>query len=134
MDWYITQIAPRVLVATSDLYMTNTTVVAAPDGGCLVIDPAVTTADIAALAAELQTRGLTPVAGFATHPHWDHVLWSAGLGDVPRYASPRAARAAGDRRERILAQAEEYAPGHDPALTGHLTPLPEETEIPWYGP
>jgi hydroxyacylglutathione hydrolase len=135
MDWYITQIAPRVLVATSDLYMTNTTVVAAPDGGCLVIDPAVTTADIAALAAELRARGLTPVAGFATHPHWDHVLWSAELGDVPRYASPRAVQTAGDRRERIIAQAEEFAPGHDLALTGRLISLPAgATEIPWSGP
>src|SRR5690242_16630354 len=94
MVWRIAEIAPGVLVATSDLYLTTTTVVTGPDGGCLVIDPAITVADVGALAAELRARGLTPLAAFATHPHWDHVLWSAELGDVPRYASPRAAEAA----------------------------------------
>jgi glyoxylase-like metal-dependent hydrolase (beta-lactamase superfamily II) len=91
MNWRIAALSPGVLVATSDLYMTTSTVVTAPDGGCLVIDPAITVADVSALAVELQARGLTPVAGFATRPHWDHVLWSAELGDVPRYASPRVA-------------------------------------------
>src|SRR5215470_18623490 len=94
MDWQMAEIAPGVLVATSKLYLRTTTVVTGPDGGCLVIDPAITVADVSALAAELRARELTPVAGFATHPHWDHVLWSARLGDVPRYASPRAAEAA----------------------------------------
>lgn len=135
MDWRIVQIAPHLLVATSELYLTTTTVVAAPDGGCLVIDPAVTVADLGALTAELTDLGLTPVAGFATHPHWDHVLWSAGLGDVPRYASARAARAAADGRAALIAEAEAEAPGHDAALTGRLTALPPDaTLIPWFGP
>jgi len=135
MDWQIATVAPGVLVATSDLYMTTSTVVIAPDGGCLVIDPAITVADVGALAAELRARGLTPVAGFATHPHWDHVLWSAELGDVPRYASPRAAEFARAHRDHLIAGAREEAPGHDPDLTGCLTPLPAgETEIPWHGP
>lgn len=135
MEWRIAQAAPGVLVATSDLYMTTSTVVTAPDGRCLVVDPAITVADVAALAAELRARELTAAAGFATHPHWDHVLWSARLGDVPRYASPSAAEAARAHRDDLIAESGRSAPGHDPALTGRLTPLlPGATTIPWPGP
>jgi hydroxyacylglutathione hydrolase len=135
MGWRVAEVAPGVLVATSDLYMTTSTVVAAPDGRCLVIDPAITVADVGALAADLRARGLIPLAGFATHSHWDHVLWSAELGDVPRYASPRAAEAAREHREDLITESGGSAPGHDPALIGHLTPLPAgETVIPWPGP
>jgi hydroxyacylglutathione hydrolase len=124
-----------VLVATSETMMTTTTVVAGADGGCLVIDPAVTSEDLAALAGELAGRGLTPVAGFATHPHWDHVLWHAALGGVPRYASQRAAAAARRDRGDMIAKAESQAPGHDPALIGRLTPLAEgAARIGWDGP
>ena len=135
MEWGIAQVAPGVLVATSDLYMTTSTVLTAPDGSCLVIDPAVTVADVGALASELRARRLIPVAGFATHPHWDHVLWSAELGDVPRYASARAAEAARERRDDLITESQGSAPGHDPALTGRLTPLlMGEDTIPWPGP
>jgi hypothetical protein len=37
------------------------------------------------------------VAGFSTHPHWDHLLWHPRLGDVPRYATP-----GGAGRDRIM--------------------------------
>ena len=135
MEWGIVQVAPGVLVATSNLYMTTSTVLTAPDGSCLVIDPAVTVADVGALATELRARRLIPVAGFATHPHWDHVLWSAELGDVPRYASARAAEAARERRDDLITESQGSAPGHDPALTGRLTPLlMGEDTIPWPGP
>src|SRR5215472_2054347 len=135
MEWGIAQVAPGVLVATSDLYMTTSTVLTARDGSCLVIDPAVTVADVGALATELRARRLIPVAGFATHPHWDHVLWSAELGDVPRYASARAAEAARERRDDLITESQGSAPGHDPALTGRLTPLlMGEDTIPWPGP
>ena len=94
------EIADGVFVATADLYTTTTTVVAGADGGCLLIDPAVTVADLAALAGWLSARGLRPVAGWSTHPHWDHLLWSAAFGEAPevrdaargRGRRPRAAR------------------------------------------
>jgi hydroxyacylglutathione hydrolase len=131
----LTEVAPGVLVATSEEFMTTTTVVTAPGGGCLVIDPAITVADLQALAAELRARGLAPRAGFATHPHWDHVLWCAELGDVPRYASPGAAEAARSGRDKLLAQVQEWAPGHDLELFGRLTPLAAgATVIGWDGP
>jgi hydroxyacylglutathione hydrolase len=131
----LTEIAAGLLVATSDLYVTTTTVVAGRDGGCLVIDPAVTVAELASLAAELDRRGLRPQAGWSTHPHWDHVLWCRELGDVPRFAAPAAVTAAEADRARMLERAGEEAPGHDPALFGRLTALePGAAVIPWDGP
>jgi hydroxyacylglutathione hydrolase len=124
-----------VLVATAEFDLTTTTVLAGGDGGCLVIDPAVTVADLAALAAALAGRGLRPRAGWSTHPHWDHVLWSRELGDVPRYAAPAAVAAARAGRAAMLRQAHRAAPGHDPRQFGRLTPLPPGAgAVPWGGP
>jgi hydroxyacylglutathione hydrolase len=128
-----TEIVPGVLVATGVLYTTTTTVVTGPGGSCLVIDPAVTAAEIAGLAAALAARGLRPVLGWSTHPHWDHVLWHASLGDVPRFATPAAAAAARNERDMLAAAAGKAAPGHDSSLIGKVTPLPG-TPIPWDGP
>ena len=128
------EIAPGVLVATARPYTTTSTVVTGPAGGCLVVDPAVSVAEVAGLAADLTAAGLTPVAGFSTHPHWDHVLWSQDLGPgVPRYASQTAVRVAGRERPGLISGVQESAPGHDLALFGLLVPLPGDT-IPWDGP
>jgi hydroxyacylglutathione hydrolase len=127
------EIAPGVLVATGVLYTTTTTVVIGQGGSCLVIDPAVTVAEIAGLAAALAARGLRPVLGWSTHPHWDHVLWHASLGDVPRYATPAAAAAARGGRGQLAAAAQKSAPGHDGSLIGQVTPL-SATSVPWEGP
>src|SRR6185437_8652930 len=128
------EVAPGVFVATAAKYTTTTTVVAGADGGCLVADPALTVADVDALASWLAARGLRPVAAWSTHPHWDHVLWSRSLGDgVPRYATPRAARVAERERDGLREGARESAPGHDLDLVGRLTPL-AAAEVPWDGP
>jgi hydroxyacylglutathione hydrolase len=128
-------LAPGVLVATAGYATTNSTVVAADDGGCLVIDPGVSVADIAALAADLAGAGLRPRAGFATHPHWDHVLWSRDLGDVPRYAAPGAVTVAEQERDALVGGVEESAPGHDLGLFGQLVALPADCDaVPWDGP
>jgi|SRR5262245_23985672 len=129
------EIAPGVLVATSRLLTCTSTAVVGGDGGCLVIDPAVSVADLSALATDLKGAGLRPRAGFATHPHWDHVLWSRDLGDVPRYAAPDAVAAAEAGREAMVSEAQGTAPGHDLELFGRLTALPAGAErIPWDGP
>jgi hydroxyacylglutathione hydrolase len=129
------EITPGILVATSDCFMTTTTVAVASDLECLVIDPAVTVAELAELAADLTAAGLHPQAGFATHPHWDHVLWSRDLGDAPRYAAPRAVPTAAREREAMIMEAAAYAPGHDLELFGQLTPLPGAADsVPWPGP
>ncbi|HEY1915988.1 MAG TPA: MBL fold metallo-hydrolase [Streptosporangiaceae bacterium] len=131
----LTEIADGVLVGTSERFTTTTTVVIGPDHGCLLIDPAVTPGDLAELAAELAGRGLAPRAGWATHPHWDHVLWSQALGDVPRYTAPRAAATALAERDGLVSGVQESAPGHDLALFGQLVALPPgATAVPWDGP
>ena len=127
------EVAPGVFVATARMDRTTTTVVAGADGGCLVIDPAVTVAELAALASWLSARGLRPVAGWSTHPHWDHVLWSAPLGDAVRYATPRAAEVARRSRPGLVRGVRDAAPGHDLSLFARLRPLPGP-EIPWRGP
>jgi hydroxyacylglutathione hydrolase len=128
----LTEIAPGVLVATSSFERPPTTVVVG-SVGCLLIDPAVTAAELAGLAAELGTPGLRPSAAWSTHPHWDHVLWSRELGDAPRYAAPAAVRISQAERDTILREAQEAAPGHEVSLIGRLTPL-DAAAIPWDGP
>lgn len=131
----LVNVTDRVLVRTSELYTTTTTVILGEGGSCLVVDPAVTADDIAELAADVRRLGLRVVAGFSTHPHWDHVLWSADLGSAPRYATTAAVRALTADFERSLRLAEESATGLDAALFGRLTPLPAgATSVPWDGP
>src|SRR5580693_2135427 len=127
------EIAPGVLVATSSYALTTSTVVVGSSGGCLLIDPAVTVADLAALTGELAELGLRPAVAWSTHPHWDHVLWSAELGDAPRYAAPAAVIIAETERDGIVDGVEKSAPGHDLSLIGRLRPL-DAPVIPWDGP
>lgn len=128
-------IVPGIYVENCITYSTNTTVVVGADGGCLVVDPGVTVTDLRDLVADLAEAGLRPVAGFATHPHWDHVLWDRDLGDVPRYASAAAATAADRERASLIDGAADSAPGHDPELIARLTPLaPGSSEVSWSGP
>lgn len=129
----LTEIAPGVLVATSSFAQTTTTVVTGADGGCLLIDPGVTVAELARLAVDLRELGQQPAAGWATHPHWDHVLWSRDLGRAPRYAAPAAAAFTKAERAELARETQRTAPGHDFLLLGRLTPLDAAT-IPWDGP
>ena len=132
----LTEISAGIFVAAGELYVTNSTVVSGADGGCLLIDPAVTVSELAGLAADLGRLSLRPRAGFATHPHWDHVLWSSGLGaDVPRYAAQLAVAVAERERSGLIEGVERSAPGHDLELFGRLTPLgPPADAIAWDGP
>jgi glyoxylase-like metal-dependent hydrolase (beta-lactamase superfamily II) len=128
------EVAPGVWVATADKYTTTTTLVAGAGDSCLVVDPAVSTADLDALAAWLSSRGLRPAVGWSTHPHWDHVLWSRGLGaDVVRYATPRAAQTAARELPGLTEGMRDSAPGHDLSLFARLAPL-AAAEVPWDGP
>jgi hydroxyacylglutathione hydrolase len=127
------EVAPGVYVATAHAYTTTTTMVAGADGGCLLIDPAVTVADLAALARWLGERGLRPVAGWSTHPHWDHLLWSAALGEAPRYATPHACALAKRERDGLVSAVRESAPGHDLELFAAVEPLTGD-ELDWPGP
>ncbi|WP_158025186.1 MBL fold metallo-hydrolase [Bowdeniella nasicola] len=95
------EIAPRIWVATSRLYQTTATVIVGDDDSCLLIDPAWEGDELAAIAAWLAECGLRVRAGFATHAHYDHVLWHPGFGDAPRYASRRAAAYASEHRDYL---------------------------------
>jgi hydroxyacylglutathione hydrolase len=129
----VDEIAPGVFVATADTYTTTTTVVAGADGGCLLIDPAVTVDDLAALAGWLSERGLRPAAGWSTHPHWDHLLWSAAFGEAPRYATPRAVAVAARELPGLVSEVGESAPGHDLTLFARVEPMLGR-ELAWAGP
>lgn len=129
----LTEIATGVFVATSEFALTNTVVVAGRDGACLVIDPGVTVAELAKLADQIAASGLRVSVAWSTHPHWDHVLWHAALGDAPRYAAPAAVRIAETERDGLIAGVEQAAPGHDLGLFGQLTPLAADG-IDWAGP
>jgi hydroxyacylglutathione hydrolase len=129
----VAEIAPGVHVATAQMYTTTTTIVAGADGGCLLIDPAVSVADLAALAGWLSHRGLRPVAGWSTHPHWDHLLWSRALGGAPRYATPPAVAVAAREEAALIRAVEAEAPGHDLTLLARVEPLLGH-EIDWPGP
>ena len=126
-------VAAGVYVATAEKFTTTTTIVAGDDGGCLLIDPAVSVADLAALARWLSERGLRPVVGWSTHPHWDHLLWSAALGDAPRYATPHAVAAAAREEADLLGGVEASSPGHDLTRFARVQPLLGH-EIDWPGP
>jgi hydroxyacylglutathione hydrolase len=129
----LSELVPGVLVATSSFELATSTVVVGSDGGCLLVDPGVTVTELTRLAADLRELGLRPVAGWSTHPHWDHVLWSRKLGGVPRYATPAAAAFALAERAKLARETQRSAPGHDFSLLGRLTPL-ETAVIPWDGP
>jgi glyoxylase-like metal-dependent hydrolase (beta-lactamase superfamily II) len=134
-------VADGVLVHQSEFMQTNAVVVQGR-AGVLLIDPGVRGDEMRCLANDLSDLGQTVVAGFSTHPHWDHLLWHAGLGGVPR---PGTARCAATVRERLPdAAARARVAGLIPAdivdqvpldLLGLITGLSAETErIPWDGP
>jgi len=94
------------------------------EGGLILVDPGIDGSDLSELADDLDRLGIPVVAGFSTHPHWDHLLWHPRFGHVPRYATPAAARAAGENRERGQTMAAESASGVPLELLGRVTPLP----------
>ena len=82
------------------------------------------------------------MAGFSTHPDWDHVLWHASFGDAPRYGTARGAASirevlsSADWKEQI---AEGLPPEHADEipmeLLGLITGLPDGADrVPWDGP
>ncbi|WP_446222589.1 MBL fold metallo-hydrolase [Nocardia sp. IBHARD005] len=73
------QVAEGVLVHQSEI-LRNNTVVVQGTGGVLLIDPGITSAEMVCLAKDLRELGQPVVAGFSTHPDWDHVLWHTELG------------------------------------------------------
>ena len=137
----LTQVAEGVLIHQSEL-LENNAVVVQGWAGVLLIDAGITDSEMVCLANDLRELGQPVVAGFSTHPDWDHVLWHAELGDVPRYST---ARCAGSMRD-LLSNADwkvrvaeglpsEIAEEIPLDLFGLITGLPAKTaQIPWDGP
>ena len=87
------QIADGVLIHKSEFVQSNAVVVLGASGA-LLIDPGVLGDELDCLANDLSGLGQSVVAGFSTHPHWDHLLWHARFGQAPRYGTARCSRAA----------------------------------------
>jgi glyoxylase-like metal-dependent hydrolase (beta-lactamase superfamily II) len=90
------QVAEGVSVHQS-AFMQSNAVVVERRAGVLLIDPGVHDSEIVCLANDLRELGQPVVAGFSTHPHWDHLLWHASFGAAPRYSTARGAASAGDQ-------------------------------------
>jgi glyoxylase-like metal-dependent hydrolase (beta-lactamase superfamily II) len=137
----LTQVAEGVLVHQSELLQNNAVVVQGR-AGVLLIDPGIRGSEMARLANDLRESGQPVVAGFATHPDWDHVLWYAELGEAPRYGTARCAASMRDLMSNADWQAQvaealppEIAEEVPLDLFGLITGLPAGTaQIPWDGP
>jgi glyoxylase-like metal-dependent hydrolase (beta-lactamase superfamily II) len=121
----LTEVADGVWVRQSEWVWSNATVVRGAHG-LLIVDPGIDGADLAELADEVDRLGAPVVAGFSTHPHWDHLLWHSRFGDVPRYATAAGAESASQLREPAQRMAEGSATGVPLELIGLLTPLPAD--------
>jgi len=121
----LTQVADGVWVRQSEWVWTNSIVVRGDDG-LIVVDPGIEGAELEELADDLERLGIPVVAGFSTHPHFDHLLWHSRFGDVPRYATAAGAQVASENRERAQAMAAESASGVPLELVALVTPLPAD--------
>ena len=136
----LTQVAEGVHVHQSELLQNNAVVVQGA-AGVLLIDPGITDDEMACLAGDLSGSGRAVVAGFSTHPDWDHVLWHTRFGEAPRYGTARCAEVMREFRSDPdwQARAAEALPpeiADDVPLEpfGLLTGLPAgATEVPWDG-
>lgn len=117
------QVADGVWVRQSEWVWSNAVVVRG-EAGLTLVDPGIDGSDLNQLADDVDRLGVPVVAGFSTHPHWDHLLWHSRFGDVPRYATAACAQIAAGARERAQKMAEESASGIPLELIGLLTPLP----------
>ncbi len=134
------QVAEGVLIHESAFLQSNAVIVQG-GAGVLLIDPGIQGDEMAAIGDDLRELGQPVVAGFSTHPHWDHLLWHAGFGEAPRYGTAGCAAAIRD----LLAKADwkaqvagalppEIAEEIPLDLFGRIAGLPAETaRIPWDG-
>ena len=136
------QIADGVLVHQSGFLQSNAVVVHGR-AGVLLVDPGVQDHELACVADDLSDAGRTVVAGFSTHPDWDHLLWHARFGTAPRYGTARCAAAVRaeltdpEAKARITAHLEPTGIAEQVPLDlyGLVTALPDGAErVPWDGP
>ncbi|HEY1831998.1 MAG TPA: MBL fold metallo-hydrolase [Acidimicrobiales bacterium] len=125
----LSEVNEGIFVRQSEFCLTNSVVVRVDDG-LILIDPGVTGRDLSGLADDLDALGGGVVAGFATHPHWDHVLWHERFGrQVPRFATARCAAVCRERRERLRTMTAAQSPDTPLDLVGEVSAI--EDEAPW---
>ncbi|MGJ7440561.1 MBL fold metallo-hydrolase [Aquipuribacter sp. MA13-6] len=137
----LTQVADGVLVHQSQL-LRNNTVAVQGRSGVLLVDPGITAGEMGCVAGDLRRLGQPVVAGFATHPDWDHALWHPELGEAPRLGTTRCAaylrqlRSEPDWTARLAeGLPPEIAEEIPLELFGLVTGLPDEmSRVPWDGP
>jgi glyoxylase-like metal-dependent hydrolase (beta-lactamase superfamily II) len=136
------QVADGVLIHQSEFCQSNAVVVQGP-ADVLLVDPGVLGHELATLADDLRELGQPAGAGFATHPHWDHMLWDASFGTPPRYVTARGAEFVRERLSDPGAKARvaqhlippDIADQVPLDLMGQVTGLPAgAARIPWAGP
>jgi glyoxylase-like metal-dependent hydrolase (beta-lactamase superfamily II) len=136
------QVTEGVWVHASEFLQSNAVVVQGKTG-VLLVDPGITSDELAVLAGDIQELGQPVVAGFSTHPHWDHLLWHAKFGEAPRYGTERneadikAFLSNADWKAQVApmlpADIADQIPMDD--LFGKITGLPAKTtQLPWDGP
>jgi glyoxylase-like metal-dependent hydrolase (beta-lactamase superfamily II) len=133
------QVADGVLIHESEFCQSNSVVVHGR-AGVLLIDAGVRAAEMTCLANDL--AGQTVVAGFSTHPHWDHLLWDPRFGAAPRYGTATCAATVGQRLSDPGAMARvatlippDIVDEVPLDLLGQITGLPADAAvIPWDGP
>jgi glyoxylase-like metal-dependent hydrolase (beta-lactamase superfamily II) len=136
------QVAEGVWVHESEFLQSNAVIVQGK-AGVLLIDPGITSDEMSSLAEDIQRLGMLVVAGFSTHPHWDHLLWHVKFGEVPRYGTVRNAA----EIQNFLSNADwkvQVAPMLPPDIAdqipmddlfGEITGLSAgTTQLPWDGP
>jgi glyoxylase-like metal-dependent hydrolase (beta-lactamase superfamily II) len=125
----LNQVAEGVWVRQSAWVWSNSTVVRA-EGGLVLVDPGIDGAELNELADDVdqlvEQLGVPVIAGFSTHPHWDHLLWHSRFGDGPRYATAACAQIADGAQERAQKMAAESAEGIPLELIALVTPLPAD--------
>jgi glyoxylase-like metal-dependent hydrolase (beta-lactamase superfamily II) len=135
------QVAEGVLIHESEFCQSNAVVVQGR-AGLLLIDPGIHGYEMVQLADDLRELDQPVVAGFSTHPHWDHLLWHDRLGSAPRYGTAHCAATVRARlsdarwKDRIAELVPpDIAEQIQLDLFGRITGLPAETaRIPWDGP
>jgi glyoxylase-like metal-dependent hydrolase (beta-lactamase superfamily II) len=136
------QITDGVWIHESNFLRSNAIIVQGT-AGVLMIDPGITSAELAGLAKDIQELGQSVVAGYSTHPHWDHLLWHADFGEAPRYGTTRGET----EIHNFLSNADwktQVAPMLPPDIAdqipmddlfGRINGLPAgTTQLPWDGP
>jgi glyoxylase-like metal-dependent hydrolase (beta-lactamase superfamily II) len=138
----IKQVTEDVWVHESDTIQSNATVMQGK-AGVLLIDPGLTNDEMEAISDDLNEMGQPVIAGFSTHPHWDHVLWHPKFGKVPRYGTARCAAeiqtvlSNSGWKDDVAGELPEEVAGDVPLddLFGRITGLPANTtHVPLDGP